>query len=231
MSLVSLQHLQDSVRARIFLMLSIFLQLMLKILFLIITEVPSIPVIKNKETEMPRCGVILTWSPPADNGCPLTMYTINYQRIQPREIGEPWYQINLTDIMTTNLTMSLSCGTQYTIEISAWNEVGESDRSRPWIIKTLSQSGTFSSISSYNVSLSEENCREEPGDQTRQAEKKRERVELAVWYGTSVDQKIVFTGEFFGKKLIPRYPLTQTLFQLVTQSYPTELVTQSSFPT
>ena len=129
---------------------------MIQILFFLITDVPSIPVIKNKETEIPRCDVILTWSPPADSGCPLTMYTINYQRIQPREIGEPWYQVNLTDIMATNFTISLSCDAQYSIDISAWNEVGESERSRPWIIKTF-QSGTFLRISSYNVSRSEEN--------------------------------------------------------------------------
>ena len=115
---------------------------MFKILFFLITEVPSIPVINIKETEILRCDVILTWSPSADNGCPLTMYTIHYQQIQPREIGEPSYQINLTDIMTTNFTISLSCDAQYMIEISAWNEVGESERSRPWIIKTF-QSGTF----------------------------------------------------------------------------------------
>ena len=118
---------------------------MFNILFFLITEVPSMPVIKNKETEIQRCDVILTWSPPTDNGCPLTMYTINYQRIQPREIGEPWYQVNVTDIIATNFTISLSCDTQYKIEISAWNELGESKRSRPWIIKTF-QSGTFSSI-------------------------------------------------------------------------------------
>ena len=132
-------------------------------MFFLITEVPSIPVIKNKETETPRCDVILTWSPPADNGCPLTMYTINYQRIQPQETEEPWYQVNLTDIMTTNFTISLSCDTLYKIEISAWNELGESEKSRPWIIKTL-QSGTFLKISSCNLSHSEDNHREERGD-------------------------------------------------------------------
>ena len=157
MPLISLQYLQASVRARIFLRWSIFLQLMFNILFFLITEVPSMPVIKNKETEIQRCDVILTWSPSADNGCPLTMYTIHYQQIQPREIGEPSYQINLTDIMTTNFTISLSCDTQYMIEISAWNKVGESERS--WIIKTF-QSGTFSSISSYIVRRSKENRRE-----------------------------------------------------------------------
>ena len=139
--------------------------------FFLITEVPSIPVIKDKETKIPRCDVILTWSPPTDNGCPLTMYTINYQRIQPRETKEPWYQVNLTDIMATNLTLSLSCDTQYTIDISAWNELGESERSRPWIVKTV-QSGTFSKISSYNVGRSEESRLEEPGDQAGQLAEK-----------------------------------------------------------
>ena len=79
--------------------------------------------------------------------------------------------------MATNFTLSLSCDTQYSIDISAWNEVGESERSRPWIIKTF-QSGTFLSISSYNVSRS----KEKPEDS--------------------------LTGEFFGKELIPRYPPT-----------------------
>ncbi|XP_068740133.1 platelet-derived growth factor receptor alpha-like [Montipora capricornis] len=115
-------------------------------------EVPSIPVIKNKETETPRCDVILTWSPSADNGCPLTMYTVNYQRIQPRETEEPWYQVNLTDIMTTNFTISLSCDTLYRIEISAWNELGESERSRPWIIKTLQSASDTSKETSFDKS-------------------------------------------------------------------------------
>ena len=119
---------------------------MFQILFLLIAEVPSNPVISNKETEIPRCDVILTWSPPADTGCPLTMYTIYYKQIQPREIGEPWYQVNHTDIMATNFTIPLSCDTQYTIEMSAWNEIGQSRRSRPWIVKTIA--GTFSNISS-----------------------------------------------------------------------------------
>ena len=97
------------------------------------------------------------------------MYTIYYQQIQPRGIGEPWYQVNLTDVMATKFTISLSCDTQYTIEISAWNELGESDRSRPLIIKTIA--GTLSNISSDNVSRRVEKCWEDPSDQVRQTDK------------------------------------------------------------
>ena len=112
-----------------------------------IADVPSPPVINKKETKTLRCDVNLTWSPSADNGCPLTMYSIYYQQIQSRETGESWYQVNVSNhdnIMETNYTISLACDRQYKVEISAWNELGESGRSRPWIIKTIS--GTFVTI-------------------------------------------------------------------------------------
>ncbi|XP_078379553.1 uncharacterized protein LOC144662584 [Oculina patagonica] len=98
-------------------------------------DLPSPPVIKNKEAESLACVVNPTWSPPADNGCPLTMYSIYYQQIT--EVA--WYQVNVTNVTVTNYTVSLACGRQYRIEISAWNELGQSDRSRAaWIIKTKS---------------------------------------------------------------------------------------------
>ena len=83
------------------------------------------------------------WSPSADNGCPLTMYSIYYRQIQPPIKAAPWYQVNVTNVTVTNYTVSLACDRQYTIEISAWNELGQSDRSRPWITKTKSGSFTI----------------------------------------------------------------------------------------
>ena len=105
-------------------------------------DVPSPPVIDNKETESLTCDFNVIWSPPADHGCPLTMYSIYHQQTQAPEIG--WHQINVTNAMATNFTVTLACGRQYTIEMSAWNELGESSRSRSWIIKTVS--GTFTHI-------------------------------------------------------------------------------------
>ena len=105
-------------------------------------DVPSPPVIDDKEPESLACDVDVIWSPPADHGCPLTMYSIYHQQIQAPEMG--WYQINVTNVMVTNFTVTLACGRQYTIEMSAWNELGESGRSRTWIIKTVS--GTFTHI-------------------------------------------------------------------------------------
>lgn len=77
-----------------------------------------------------------------DNGCPLTRYSVYYRQIQQREPGSPLYEINITDVLTTHYVVSLRCDVQYVIEMSAWNELGESDRSKTWIIKTIS--GRFS---------------------------------------------------------------------------------------
>jgi len=112
--------------------------------------IPSPPVINNKETESLTCDVNVIWSPPADHGCPLTMYSIYHQQIQAPEIG--WHQTNVTNVMATNFTVTLTCERQYAIEMSAWNELGESDRSRTWIIKTIS--GKFTNI---NYSVREDN--------------------------------------------------------------------------
>ena len=99
--------------------------------------IPSPPVITSKETETLSCNVTLTWSPQTDNGCPLTMYSIYYRQIQPREIGESWCQVNVSNVKETKYTVSLACDRQYTVEMSAWNEVGQSGRSRPWIVTTI----------------------------------------------------------------------------------------------
>ena len=120
-----------------------FLNSVVSNLSLSIADVPSPPVIDNKETESLTCDINVIWSPPADHGCPLTMYSIYHQQIQAPEMG--WNQVNVTNVMATNFTVTLACGRQHTIEMSAWNELGESARSRTWIIKTIS--GTFTDIS------------------------------------------------------------------------------------
>ena len=73
---------------------------------------PSPPIIKSKELQMYRCDVNLKWSSPQDNVCPLTM-----------------------DSTSTNVT-SLKCNSEYTFKVTAWNELGESNTSKEWRIKT-----------------------------------------------------------------------------------------------
>lgn len=113
------------------------------------TDVPSPPTIKNEEAQTVSCNVSLTWSTPVDNGCALTMYSVYYQQIQPREAGAPWYEINITDVLRTRYVLPLRCDTQYTIEMSAWNELGQSERSRKWIMQTTS--GKFHTIPTLNL--------------------------------------------------------------------------------
>ena len=102
---------------------------------------PSPPTINIPKTETLNCNVSLVWSKPANNGCPLTMYSVYYRQIQLQETGDPWYEINITGVSKTRHVLSLKCDTQYMIEVSAWNELGESDRSKTWLTTTIS--GTY----------------------------------------------------------------------------------------
>ena len=139
----------------------------------LIADFPSLPVITNKETESLTCDVNLMWSARKDEGCPLTMYSIYYRQIQPQEREAPWFHVNVTNVLTTNLTLSLACGRQYVVEISAWNELGESSRSRPWVTKTLS--GTVAVLQLFVLESKQgwgrENCRDKLSDQVRSAHK------------------------------------------------------------
>ncbi|CAH3038178.1 unnamed protein product, partial [Pocillopora meandrina] len=100
--------------------------------------IPSPPIITPMKQEISSNNITLSWSPQTANGCPLTMYSIHYRLIYPGGAGESWNQVNVTNVTKTSHTVSLEYERQYTIEMSAWNELGQSARSRPWIITTAS---------------------------------------------------------------------------------------------
>ncbi len=97
---------------------------------------PEPPVIKNKETQVPGCDVILKWSVAKGNGCPLTMYTIYYRDLQSKN-EDSWHQVNVTALTRSLHLSSLKCNTEYDFAVTAWNELGESVTSRGWQIKTF----------------------------------------------------------------------------------------------
>ena len=90
------------------------------------------------------CDVNVTWIKPVDNGCPLTMYSLYYREIQSHETRASWQEVRISDNLKTHYVLPLRCDTQYVIEMSAWNELGQSNRSRRWNIKT--NSGKFPRI-------------------------------------------------------------------------------------
>ena len=96
------------------------------------------PTITNSETETMGCDVNVTWMKPVDNGCPLTMYSVYYREIQSHETRAPWQEVRINDNLKTYHVLPLRCNTQYVIEMSAWNELGQSNRSRRWNIRTIS---------------------------------------------------------------------------------------------
>ncbi|CAH3033098.1 unnamed protein product, partial [Pocillopora meandrina] len=106
------------------------------LIVVIASDKPFPPIIKSKEVQMSGCDVNLKWSSPQDNGCPLTMYTVYYREVQSLGEDEYWHHINVTmDSTSTSLT-SLKCNSEYTFKVTAWNELGESNTSKEWRIKT-----------------------------------------------------------------------------------------------
>ena len=76
--------------------------------------------------------MILTWSAPRDNGCPLNKYTIYYREIQLTEEDTPqWHETSVTNAAQTFSGLSLKCGRQYELTLTASNDAGESDKSHP----------------------------------------------------------------------------------------------------
>ena len=55
-------------------------------IFFILQGKPTPPVLNNKETEINGCNVNLTWSPPREDACPITMYIIHYREANSQHI-------------------------------------------------------------------------------------------------------------------------------------------------
>lgn len=100
----------------------------------------SSPVIKNAEIEIHGCNVKLTWSPPRDNECPLSMYVLHYREIKPHGNEVDWQQISITEVANNTYVIPLNCDAEYEISMSARDEKRESTMSNVWQIETNSQS-------------------------------------------------------------------------------------------
>ncbi|XP_078344448.1 uncharacterized protein LOC144630040 [Oculina patagonica] len=92
-------------------------------------------IIFNQKKEMSFFDFTLAWSFPCHNGYPLTMYTVYYKAITSRVEGNIWHHINTSAQMNTLSGLALECDTEYEFAVSAWNKLGESDRSLPWQVK------------------------------------------------------------------------------------------------
>ena len=102
------------------------------------TGAPFPPVIGNKEKKIAIPDYSLIWSSPDTNGCPVTMYTVYYRAMKSSQTEEnAWYHINASAGTNNLSTLPLECDTEYEIKVSAWNELGESNRSESWQVKTI----------------------------------------------------------------------------------------------
>lgn len=66
------------------------------------------------------------------------MYIIHYRKVPSLGREADWRQINVTNIANTFHLIQLDCGTQYEIQMTVANELGESNMSNSWQVKTKS---------------------------------------------------------------------------------------------
>ena len=66
------------------------------------------------------------------------MYTVYYKDMKSSQTEEnAWYRINASAGTNDLSSLPLECDTEYEIKVSAWNELGESNRSESWQVKSL----------------------------------------------------------------------------------------------
>lgn len=100
------------------------------------------PPVITKVMAVNDCHVNLTWSPPRNNRCPLTMYIIHYRKVL--NTGADWRHIDVINVTNTFHVMELDCGTLYDIAMSVTNERVKSNKSDSWQVITNSNiNGTY----------------------------------------------------------------------------------------
>jgi len=70
------------------------------------------------------CNVILNWSLPQSNDCPILFYTVSYRKKETTGDAKEWTAINITDPKVNQQELMLSCTTTYAFRVTAWNKLG-----------------------------------------------------------------------------------------------------------
>jgi len=70
------------------------------------------------------CNVILKWTPPQSNNCPILFYTVRYRKQETTGDAQKWTAINITDPTVSQHELMLSCTTTYEFQVTAWNKLG-----------------------------------------------------------------------------------------------------------
>ncbi|XP_078372013.1 uncharacterized protein LOC144655597 [Oculina patagonica] len=95
---------------------------------------PDSPVILNKQSKLTGRNVTVTWARPRDKDCNITTYSIRYRVIEP--VTEKWVDINITNASVTSYELHLQYSRNYTVIVFAWNNLGRSEKSDAWHVRT-----------------------------------------------------------------------------------------------
>jgi len=71
------------------------------------------------------CNVIVNWSLPQSNDCPILFYTVSYRKRETTGDAKEWTAINITNPKVNQHELMLSCTTTYEFRVTAWSKLGD----------------------------------------------------------------------------------------------------------
>ena len=92
------------------------------------TDIPGSPNINNVTQQ--GCGVVIEWSTPLSNGCPILFYKIAYKKASPG--AQESNEVTVANTGANRKKLSLECKTPYNFQVSAVNKVGSGRPSPVW---------------------------------------------------------------------------------------------------
>ena len=95
---------------------------------------PEPPKILHNKTQISGVNITLHWTSPSQRNCSITMYSLHHKVLKPTAGKEA--EINITNTSINSYELRLEHSMEYEVTVYAWNDLGRSEPSRAWKIRT-----------------------------------------------------------------------------------------------
>ena len=95
---------------------------------------PDPPQILHNKTQISGVNITLHWKSPSQRNCSITMYSLHHKVVKPTSGKEA--EMNITNTSINRYELRLEHSKEYEVTVFAWNDLGRSEASRAWKIRT-----------------------------------------------------------------------------------------------
>ena len=95
---------------------------------------PEPPKILHNKTQISGVNITLHWTSPSQRNCSITMYSLHIKVLKPTTGKEA--EMNITNTSINSYELRLEHSKEYEVTVFAWNDLGRSEASRAWKIRT-----------------------------------------------------------------------------------------------